>query len=166
MNNALTKTTDQQHIIILRVIAGVPLFLFGIMHLVGAMPMRPLIEAAGLPMPGITAIVAPLAQIIAGVLLLSGAFARIGGVIAIGTMLGAIITHIKIPNDQWPTPSKIDPSIMAPGAEPTFMLGIAAVVILGSVYVIFKGAGPMSVDARCNCGSASDTPTPSQQDTP
>ena len=158
MNNPLTKTTNQKHILVLRIIAGAPLFLFGIMHLVGAMPMRPLIEAAGLPMPGITAIVAPLAQILGGALLLSGAFARIGGLVAIGTMLGAIVTHIKIPNDQWPTPSEVDPSIMVPGAEPTMMLGIAAVIVLGSAYTIFKGAGPMSVDARCNGGSSSDTP--------
>lgn len=155
MNNALTKTTNQKHIAILRIIAGAPLLMFGIMHLTGAMPMKPLIEAAGFPMPGITAIIAPLAQILAGLLLLSGAFARVGALVAIGTMFGALITHMKIPNDQWPTPSELDPSIILPGPEPTFMMAIAAAVILFSAYVIFKGAGAWSVDGRCGCSDGS-----------
>ncbi len=149
MNNALTKTTNQKHIAIIRILAGAPLLMFGIMHLTGAMPMKPLIEAAGLPMPGITAIIAPLAQVLAGILLLSGAFARVGAVVAIATMFGALITHMKIPNDQWPTPSEIDPAIMVPGAEPTFMMAIAAIIILTSAFVILKGAGAWSVDGRC-----------------
>ncbi len=148
MNNALTKTTNQRHIAIIRIVAGAPLLMFGIMHLTGAMPMKPLVEAAGLPMPGITAIIAPLAQVLAGILLLSGAFARVGAVVAIATMLGAFITHMKIPNDQWPTPSELDPAIMVPGAEPTFMMALAAVVILTSAFVIFKGAGAWSVDGK------------------
>ena len=129
--------------------------MFGIMHLTGAMPMKPLVEAAGLPMPAITAIIAPLAQILAGLLLLSGAFARVGAVVAIATMLGALITHMKIPNDQWPTPSEIDPAIMAPGPEPTFMMALAAIIILTAAFVIFKGAGAWSVDGRCATESGS-----------
>ena len=125
--------------------------MFGIMHLTGAMPMKPLVEAAGLPMPGITAIIAPLAQILAGILLLSGAFARVGALVAIGTMFGALITHFKIPNDQWPTPSELDPAVMVPGAEPTFMMGLAAIVILTSAFVILKGAGAWSIDAKGSC---------------
>lgn len=148
MTNALTKTTTQKHIAIIRIIAGAPLLMFGIMHLSGAMPMKPLIEAAGLPMPGITAIVASLAQVFAGIILLFGAFARVGAAIAIGTMIGALITHIKIPNDQWPTPSELDINVMVPGPEPTFMMGLAAGIILTSAYIIFKGAGPWSVDSK------------------
>ena len=155
MNNALTKTSNRKHIAIIRIVAGAPLLMFGIMHLTGAMPMKPLIEAAGLPMPGIAAIIAPLAQVLAGILLLSGAFARVGAVVAIATMFGALFTHIKIPNDQWPTPSDLDPTIMVPGAEPTFMMALAAIIILISAFIIFKGAGAWSVDGRC----ASDSTT-------
>ena len=152
MTNALTKTTDQKHLAVLRIIAGAPLLFFGIMHLSGLMPMKPLIEAAGLPMPEVMALIAPLAQIVAGSLLLSGTLARIGSLIAIGTMLGAVMTHIKIPNDAWPMPTKEDPSAL--GAEPTFMMAIAIVVILCSAYVLFKGAGAWSVDRGCSCANA------------
>ena len=144
MNNALTKTTNQRHIAIIRIVAGAPLLMFGIMHLTGAMPMKPLVEAAGLPMPGITAIIAPLAQILAGILLLSGAFARVGAIVAIATMFGAVVTHIKIPSGGWPIPLED-----APHANPYIpMLLFAVIIILFSAYVIFKGAGAWSVDGK------------------
>ncbi len=158
MTHALLKTTNQKHLIIARILAGGPLLMFGAMHLSGAMPIKPLVEAANLPMPAVAAGVAPLAMILAGVLLLSGTAARLGGIAAIATMLTALITHLKIPNDQWPTPSEADPSIMVPGAEPTFMMGLAAVILLASAYIVFKGAGAWSVDGKITgpdgcCGS-------------
>lgn len=155
MNNALTHTTNHKHIAVLRILAGAPLVMFGIMHLSGAAPMKPLVEAAGLPMPEMTAIVAPIAQLIAGILLLAGALARPGALLAIFVMLGGLVTNFKIPNDQWPTPSELDPSIMVPGAEPAILTPLAIVVILLSAYIILKGAGPWSVDARCASKSGS-----------
>lgn len=152
MPGKLQATTNCKHIAIARILAGAPLLLFGIMHLTGAMPMKPLLEAASLPAPGPTAILAPLMQIAAGALLLSGAFARIGGVLAIGTMLGAIVTHIKIPNDQWPNP---EGGVMD---EPVAMMAIAAVIALLAAYITIKGAGPWSFD---NKTAAPKSPTPS-----
>ncbi len=157
--NALTRTDNCKIGLVVRVLGGLPLVAFGAMHLVGAMPMRPLVEAAGFPAPGLTAVVAPLAQLVAGLMLLSGAFARVGGLIAIGTMAGAIMTHVKIASDQWPMPTPYAPE--AVGAEPTFMMGIAAAVIACAIYVIWKGAGAMSVDLRSSHGSTSATGTAS-----
>lgn len=153
MNNALTKTTNQKHIAILRIIAGAPLFAFGVMHLIpDMMPIKPLIEAAGLPMPDIAAMVTPPMMVLAGLLLLIGAFARIGAVIGIGTMLGAVMTHIKIPSDGWPIPLE-----GAPHANPYIpMLLFAVITILFSAYVIFKGAGAWSIDGK----GASESPSP------
>jgi len=148
MPNTLTHTTDHKHIAILRILAGAPLLMFGLMHLSGAAPMKPLVEAAGLPMPELTAIVAPIAQIIAGLILLSGAYARIGALLAIPVMLGGLVTNFKIPNDQWPTPSELDPNIIELGTEPAMLTPIAVVVILFSIYIVIKGAGPWSIDAR------------------
>ncbi len=157
--NALRQTDNCKIGLVVRIVAGLPLVAFGAMHLVGAMPMKPLVEAAGFPAPGLMAVVAPLAQVVAGLMLLSGAFARIGGLIAIGTMAGAIMTHMKIPNDQWPMPTPDAPDAL--GAEPTFMLGIAAVVIAGAIYVLWKGAGAMSIDLRSSAGSKSASGTAS-----
>ncbi|MBL4591156.1 MAG: DoxX family protein [Phycisphaerales bacterium] len=152
MTNALTKTTNQRHIAVLRILAGAPLLAFGVMHITGALPMKPLVQAAGLPMPDITAMVTPPMMILAGILLVIGAFARIGAVIAIGTMLGAVMTHIKIPSDGWPIPVE-----GAPHANPYIpMMVMAIAIILFSAYVIFKGAGPWSIDGKCCCQAPSD----------
>lgn len=157
--NALRKTDNCKIGLGIRIVAGLPLVAFGAMHLVGAMPMKPLVEAAGFPAPGLMAVVAPLAQLAAGLMLLSGAFARIGGLIAIGTMAGAIMTHVRIPNDQWPIPTT--DAVEGPWPEPTFMMGIAAVVIAGAIYVLWKGAGAMSIDLRSSTGSKSASGTAS-----
>jgi len=156
MNNALTSTTNKKHIAILRILAGAPLLMFGIMHITGALPMKPLIEAAGLPMPDLAAMVTPPVMIIAGLLLLLGAFARVGAVLAIGTMLGAVITHIKIPSDAWPIPVETypNPNPYVP------MLVMAIAIILFSVYIIFKGAGAWSIDGKGAGGTAPSAPAP------
>jgi uncharacterized membrane protein YphA (DoxX/SURF4 family) len=160
MNNALTQTTNAKHIAILRILAGAPLVMFGVMHLTGAAPMKPLVEAAGLPLPGLTAAVVPLAMLLAGVLLLSGAFARVGALIGIGVMLGGLVTNIKIPNDQWPTPSDLDSNVIVMGPEPGMLTPLAIVVILLSAYIIFKGAGAWSIDGKGSTTSAPSAPAP------
>jgi len=144
MSDALTflrKTTMTKHMIVVRVLAGGPLLFFGAMHLSGSMPMAPLLEAAGIPMVSVNAIVAPIMEILAGLLLLSGAFARVGGVLAILTMAGAIFTHIKIPSDGWP---------LANGGpeEPQFLMIIAIVALLGGAYVAARGGGAWSLDLK------------------
>ena len=156
--DSIRRTCGCKHLIVPRLLAGLPLTAFGVMHLVGAMnpeigmPMRPLLEAAGIPVPGLMAIVAPLAQLVAGLLLLTGAFARIGGLIAIGTMAGAIMTHVKIPNDQWPVPTT--DAMQGPWPEPTFLMYLAIVIGLCALYVLVRGGGAWSMDSRSRKGAA------------
>ena len=159
----IRKTCGCKHMIVPRLLAGLPLTAFGVMHLTGAMPMRPLLEAAGFPAPGLMAIVAPLAQLVAGLLLLSGAFARIGGLIAIGTMAGAIMTHVKIPSDQWPIATT--DATQGPWPEPNFpLLYMAILIVLSGAYVLVRGGGAWSIDSRSRRGMArSAGGTPSAQ---
>ncbi len=157
--DALRTTCGCKGMLVVRLLAGLPLVAFGVMHLVGAMPMKPLVEAAGLPMPGVMAIVAPLAQLVAGLMLLSGAFARVGAVIAIGTMAGAIVTHVRIADDAWPIATT--DATVGPWPEPVFMMYIALVILAFSVVVLWKGAGAMSLDFRSLAGSTSATGTAS-----
>ncbi|MFI4896676.1 MAG: DoxX family protein [Phycisphaerales bacterium JB059] len=144
-----------RHILVLRVLAGAPLAFFGLMHLIGAMPMRPLIEAAGLPAPGLMAILAPIAQLLAGVLLLAGALTRLGALLAIGTMVGALFTHLRIPNDAWPTPA--ESGAIEPGPEPLFLMFVAIAIVLMSAYILFRGSGAFGLDAKA---STSPEPAP------
>ncbi|HCT46133.1 MAG: hypothetical protein CMJ35_13155 [Phycisphaerae bacterium] len=114
--------------------------MFGVMHLTGASPMEPLVEAAGLPMPGL--------------MLLVGAGARVGATMGMIVSLGGLITNLEIPNDQWPTPSEADPSVIVMGTEPAFLTPLAIAIIVLSAIVLFKGAGAWSLDHRC--GGAPD----------
>jgi len=161
MGSPLQKTDGTKWMIALRVLAGGPLVFFGFMHLSGGMPMLPLLEAAGLPAPDLMAIVAPILQLVAGLSLLGGVFARVGGVLAIGTMAGAIMTHVKIPNDKWPDVTKYAENADAWNAnptymqEPTFMMMMAIGILVLSAIVVFKGAGAFSLDHK-----ASAAPTP------
>lgn len=151
--DTLRKTdASMKHVIGLRVIAGAPLAFFGLMHLIGAMPMRPLVEAAGLPAPGLMSVLAPIAQLLAGLLLLSGAFVRVGALLAIGTMVGAIITHLKIPNDQWPVATT--DAAQGPWPEPVFLMYVAIAIVLLSAYVLWRGSGAWGLDARGEVGAA------------
>jgi len=138
--------THSKLLLLPRVLGGAPLLFFGVMHISGMMPMRPLIEAAHLPMPGAMSTIAPIAQIVAGVLLLAGAFTRAGAVVAIGTMLGALTTHLRIPLDAWPTPTATDPNAVGP--QPLVMVALALIIIAASVVLFIKGPGAMAFDSR------------------
>ncbi len=154
ITSPILRTADQKWIIVLRILAAAPLAFFGLMHLVGAMPMRPLLEAAALPMPSLMAVLAPLVQILAGLSMLLGAFTRIGAILALGTMAGALLTHIRIPDDKWPDVAayaenpdawNADPVYMA---EPMSMMLMAVAIMLLSAALVYLGAGPLSLDRR------------------
>lgn len=143
MLDRIQRTRDVKWPIIPRLVAGLPLTLFGLMHLVGASPVEPLLVAARLPMPGLGAIVAPAMEIAAGLLLTFGWLTRVGGGLGVLAMVGAITVHFLIPNDQWPHPAS-----GRPGPEP---LGIflLAWIILGSALVsTIRGGGLWSADRR------------------
>ena len=96
--------------------------------------MRPLVEAAGLPFVSLLAPLAVAIEIVAGVSLLAGVWARLGALLAIPTMAVAAYSHLAI--DVWPNA----------GGEPPLALPLA--VLACAVYVLWRGAGRWSVDAR------------------
>ena len=126
----ITATTSSKIPVVARAIAGLPLLLIGIQHLTGMAPMQPILEGAGIPMAALNATVAPIFEIIAGLLLLSGFFARIGGLITIGAMSMATYTHIV---HDW-------------ADEPPIALPIA--ILVAAIFVVIKGAGAMSIDLK------------------
>jgi putative oxidoreductase len=128
------------HTLLPRLVAGVPLLAIGMAHvLVADAPMRPLVEAAGFPLAAAVAPAAVAVEIIAGLALLLGLWARIGALLAIPTMLGAIWAHLVI--DVWPN---------GPANEPPLVLPFA--VLACAAYVLWKGAGRWSLDQRRGAG--------------
>lgn len=132
----------QRYVIVLRVIAGAPLLMTGLAQaLVPEADLRALVDAAGFPF---AAVITPLGvglKIVAGVLLLLGAWARIAGAVAVPIMLGALYAHMVI--DVWPNGPEMEPPLVAPIA-----------VLLGSAYVVWRGAGRWSLDRRATKATA------------
>jgi len=132
----IRATSPHRHLLLVRIVAGAPLLGLGLAHaLVPEAPMGPLVEAAGIPFAGLVAPVGVALEIVTGLLLLLGLWARIGGLLAIPVMLGAIYAHLVI--DVWPN---------GPENEPPLALPIA--VLLGAAYVAWRGPGRWSFDRR------------------
>lgn len=132
----IRATGPYRHLLVPRIVAGVPLLAIGLAHvLIPEAPMRPLVEAAGFPFAAIVSPIAVAIEIVAGLSLLLGWWARAGGFLTIPTMLGAIYAHLTI--DVWPN---------GPESEPPLMLPV--LVILCAAYVLWRGAGRWSLDRR------------------
>jgi len=127
---SLRRTRPLKHVLIARLIAGLPLLGLNIMHLIGAAPLRPILDAAKIPLPEVGAIVAPILGVLAGLMLLSGAFARIGAAIGFASMAVALYAHLT---SDWPD----DPPIILPIA-----------VLSAAAYALKHGGGARSVDGR------------------
>ncbi|HSE46558.1 MAG TPA: DoxX family protein [Gemmatimonadales bacterium] len=132
----IRHTRAYRYTLLPRVVAGVPLLGIGLAHVFAPeAPMRPLVEAAGLPFAAVVSPVAVAIEVVAGLSLLLGLWARIGALLAIPTMLGAIYAHLAI--GVWPN---------GPENEPPIGLPIAVAACAG--LILWKGAGRWSADHR------------------
>lgn len=127
------STSRSPYMLAPRAIAGLPLLGIGLAHILTPdAPMQPIIEAMALPMPALLAATGVVSEIVAGILLLSGAWARLGGLLGVATMAVALLAHVTI--EVWPNPG---------GAPP---LPLPIVVLAASAVVLWRGAGRWSVD--------------------
>jgi uncharacterized membrane protein YphA (DoxX/SURF4 family) len=139
--NTLTQTTGSKLLLIPRVLAGVPMFAFGMMHFVKPDHFREILLASGIPMVNVNLYAAPVALVIGAVLLLVGQFARVGGLLGIATMVVAIYSTVVL-------------SGMAVADLPAGLtevpkvppLPLPVVVTLASLIVLIRGGGHWSLD--------------------
>lgn len=134
LRDSLRATEPSKHIMVLRLVAAVPLIAIGAGHLVDPEPFVAVLEAAGLPLVGVSSVMAPVVEIVAGLLLLLGLYARIGGALATSTMMAALYAHAVI------DPSALPESV----AMPPIVLPLA--VLVAAIYVTGRGAGAWSLD--------------------
>ncbi|MGJ8724656.1 MAG: DoxX family protein [Roseibacillus sp.] len=133
----ITQTTNQKSAAIARILIAVPLLAISSQHLIGIAPLEPILRGAGVPFPELNAIVGPVLQLLAGALLVSGYFARVGAALTIPAMGMATYTHLVY---DW-------------ADEPPLALPLLLIAL--SIFVIWKGAGSWSFDLKCNkCASA------------
>ncbi|MGE3808637.1 MAG: DoxX family membrane protein [Gemmataceae bacterium] len=128
--------------ILFRLVAGLPLLVLGAKHFIDPQHFKNILVASELPMPEVSAIAAPVAECLAGLLLLLGVFARLGGLLGIATMAPAIYSTIQL--------AKLDPNKLPAGlTEVPFVppLPVPIAVLVCSLLVVLLGAGAWSVDA-------------------
>lgn len=116
------------HIGVIRVLISLPLILIGSQHVIGLAPLLPLLEGAGIPLASLFAVSVPFIEVLCGVSLFIGFYARPSAAITLITMTVAMYTHWVF---DWPD-------------EPIFFLPVG--VFLGSFLVLWFGAGAFSRD--------------------
>jgi uncharacterized membrane protein YphA (DoxX/SURF4 family) len=132
----LRQTTPRKIILLPRLLAGIPLIVFSAMHFRNPEHFRDILIAGGVPMVEVNVWAASSAELLGGMLLLTGFLARIGGLIGVGTMVPAILATVRLAN--------------VPNAPMVPPLPLPIIVLLASVVVLVLGGGAGSVDAQRN----------------
>lgn len=139
----ITKTTDHKIAIISRIIAGLPLVGFGVLHFVKPAGFQNILIASGIPLVELNVYAAPVAEVIGGVLLLFGFYARVGGVFGMATMLVAIYTTVVLSGM---TVETLPGGLTEVPQVPPLLLPVMATI--ASLVVIILGGGTWSLDWR------------------
>ena len=130
----LQQTTPRKIILLPRLFAGVPLVVFSAMHFMNPQHLREILTAGGVPMVEVNIWAASSAEMLGGVLLLTGFFARVGGLLGVGTMMPAILTTVRLAS--------------LPDAPTVPPLPVPSMVLVASTIVMVLGGGAWSGDAR------------------
>ena len=135
------QTTDKPFPIVPRLIAGGILTFFSLKHFGDPQHFANIMTAASFPMVELNVWAASATELIAGLLLLSGCFTRVGGMLGIATMVPAVIATLTI--------AGLDPTNLPGGlTEVPFVppLPLPVVTMVMSAIVLIVGGGKLSVD--------------------
>ena len=130
----LQQTTPRKIMLLPRLLAGVPMVFFGANHFMNPQHFRDILTAGGVPMVEVNVWAAASALVLGGVLLLTGFFARLGGLLGVVTMVPAIVVTVRLA-------SVPDPPFVPP-------LPVPIVVVLAAAVVLLLGGGAWSADAH------------------
>src|SRR5262249_12301774 len=92
----LRQTKLRKIMLLPRLLAGIPLVAFSAMHFMNPEHFRNILTAAGVPMVELNVWAASSSEMLGGLLLLTGFFARVGAILGIGTMAPAILATIRL----------------------------------------------------------------------
>ena len=141
---AIRKTSDDKLAGGIRLLLAMLFLMTGVMKLVVpvlAEAWSGQLLAAGLPLYSVTRWTMPFVEIGLGAVLGVGAFARLAGIVVVGIMLAATYVHVVVDD---PTLFPLQPS------EPIIPL----VVLVLTVYLLWRGAGAWSLDLRATSSDA------------
>lgn len=130
------RTKNAKWVIIPRLVAALPLVVFGSFHLTGMSPLLEILRRANIPFPEVNFYLAPIVMVLSGLSMGIGFYARIGALTGSIAMLAAAYSKLVI--EDWPGPM-----------ESPMMLPIG--VLAACVAVLVKGPGAWSLDLKA-CG--------------
>jgi uncharacterized membrane protein YphA (DoxX/SURF4 family) len=147
----IRKTSDKKIAFVPRVLAGLPLLGFGALHVIKPDHFREILIASEIPLVELNMYAAPAAEVMGGILLLLGLYARVGGLFGIATMAVAIYTTIifsgmavaNLPGGLTEIP-KVPP------------LPLPVMVTIASLVVIVVGGGAWSLDWKNQSSQAAE----------
>jgi len=90
----LQQTTDKPFPIVPRLIAGGILTFFSLKHFSDPQHFANIMTAASFPMVNLNVWAASATELLAGILLLTGLFTRVGGFLGVATMVPAVIATL------------------------------------------------------------------------
>ena len=131
----LRKTSPAKWLLAPRLIAALPLLVFGSFHLTGMSPLLEILRRAGIPFPEVNLYLAPIFMVLSGLSMGIGFYARIGALIGSGAMV--VATYSKLVIEEWPGPMEIP-------------LLLPLVVLAGCGVVLVKGPGAWSSDLKAS----------------
>src|SRR5262249_19176151 len=136
--NTVQHTAPWKFLLVLRLLAGLPLVFFGVLHLVNPDDFRAILAAGKLPPSDLSVAALPLVEILAGLLLLAGMLTRVGGMLALGVMMPALLLTVQLMERQ--------------GAPSMPHWLVPLTVALTSAVLVLLGGGAASVDERMCLG--------------
>lgn len=137
------QTTDKPFPIVPRLIAGGILTFFSLKHFGDPQHFANIMTAASFPMVELNVWAASATELIAGLLLLSGFFTRVGGMLGIATMVPAVIATLTIAGLD---PENIPGGLTAVPFVPPLPLPIITMVM--SLIALIVGGGKFSIDKK------------------
>ncbi|MDG2409530.1 MAG: DoxX family protein [Pirellulales bacterium] len=141
--SALRSTSSSVSLFILRMLVGLPLLFFGILHFMKLATFSHILIASGIPMVEFNKFAAPAIECLAGILLIPGWYTRLGGVLAIFTMGPAIFGTVAI---QKLTSENLPPGLDTIPQVPPLSIPIALLIV--GVLLTFFGGGRFSLDRK------------------
>jgi uncharacterized membrane protein YphA (DoxX/SURF4 family) len=133
--SSLRKTSPAKWILAPRLIAALPLVVFGSFHLTGRSPLLEILRRADIPFPEVNLYLAPISMVVSGLSMGIGFYARIGALIGCFAMV--VATYSKLVIEEWPGPMEIP-------------LLLPLVVLAGCMVVLVKGPGAWSSDLKAS----------------
>ncbi|QVL56824.1 MAG: DoxX family protein [Simkaniaceae bacterium] len=130
-----------KHLFFIRLIAGVVLLIFGILHFIRPENFQDILIATDTPMLEFNLYFVPIVEVIVGIFFIIGFLTRLSAIVGTGVMTVAAVSTIKLMKM---TPENLPDGLTeVPFSPPLF---IPIVIGLMSIYLIFMGAGAWGID--------------------